>query len=95
MAIHTAIEEKPSERPLTHDLLRQIVERLGGKVERVTIDDLWQNTFYARITIAVKENHSIDIDARPSDAIAIALRTKAPIYMAEDVLEVAGREEEG
>ncbi|MDX1930965.1 MAG: bifunctional nuclease family protein [Capsulimonadales bacterium] len=94
VAIQMAIEEKSPERPLTHDLLRNVIERMGGKVERVTIDDLWQSTFYARITITLKDNQTIDIDARPSDAIALALRTRSPIYMAEDVIEVAGREDE-
>jgi bifunctional DNase/RNase len=93
MAIQMALEGVAPERPMTHDLLKNSIERLGGKVERITIDDLWQGTFYARITVAAKDGSTIDIDGRPSDAIALALRTRAPIYMAEDVIEVAGREE--
>jgi len=93
LAIQMALEGAAPERPMTHDLLKSAVDRLGGTVERITIDDLWQGTFYAKITIAQKGGDSQDIDARPSDAIALALRTKAPIYMAEDVIEVAGREE--
>lgn len=93
LAIQTALEGAPMERPMTHDLLRNVIERLGGTVERITIDDLWQGTFYAKITVATKNNETLDIDARPSDAVAIALRTRAPIYMAEDVIEVAGKED--
>ena len=93
MAIQTALEGLVAERPLTHDLFKIVIERLGGKVERITIDDLWQGTFYAKITVGMKDNSYIDIDCRPSDAIAIALRCRAPIYMAEDVIETAGRED--
>lgn len=94
VAITMALEGTSSDRPQTHDLLRSAIERLGGTVERITIDDLWQGTFYARITIAQKDGSYQDIDSRPSDAIALALRARAPIYMAEDVIEVAGREED-
>ena len=94
MAIQMALEGVSSERPLTHDLLKLTIERLGGKVERITIDDLWQGTFYAKIGIALKNEASIEIDCRPSDAIAIAIRCRAPIYMAEDVIETAGREDD-
>ncbi len=93
LAIQMAYENAPPERPLTHDLLKISIERLGGTVERVTIDDLWQSTFYAKITVAQKNAESIDIDARPSDAIALALRTRSPIYMAEHVIEEIGQEE--
>lgn len=87
-AISLALENSIPDRPFTHDLMRTIMERLGGTVERVTIDDLWQDTFYAKITLA-RNGESMDIDARPSDAIAIALRFRAPIYVAESVLEAA------
>lgn len=87
MAISMALENVSVDRPLTHDLLKNAIDRLGGTVERITIDDLWQQTFYARITVAQKSGESQDIDARPSDAIALALRARAPIYMAESVIE--------
>lgn len=87
-AVHMALEKEASERPLPHDLMKNIIERLGAVVERITIDDLWQNTFYARITM-IRGTESFDIDSRPSDAIALALRFKAPIYVAESVLESA------
>jgi bifunctional DNase/RNase len=94
LAIQMVLEGTAPERPLTHDLLQNAIDRLGGTVERITIDDLWQGTFYARITVGQKNGPSQDIDARPSDAIALALRAKAPIYMAENVIEEAGREED-
>ncbi len=91
LAISLALESETPDRPFTHDLMKNILERLSVTVERITIDDLWQETFYARITL----NHngeSLDIDARPSDAIALALRYKAPIYVAEAVLEATTQE---
>ena len=86
VAISMAIESERPDRPFTHDLIRNVLERLGAAVERVTIDDLWQETFYAKITLS-RGDESFDIDARPSDAIAMALRYHAPIYVAEAVLE--------
>ena len=86
VAISMAIEGDQPDRPYTHDLMRVVLDRLGASVERVTIDDLLQETFYAKITLARGEE-LIDIDARPSDAIAMALRYRAPIYVAESVLE--------
>jgi len=74
------------DRPMTHDLLKNVIERLGGTVERIIVDDLWQSTFYAKIII-VRNGVSLDIDSRPSDAIALALRTRSPIYVAEPVFE--------
>jgi uncharacterized protein len=87
-AIMMALENETADRPFTHDLMKNFIERLGGTVERVTIDDLWQDTFYAKVSL-VRGEEVLDIDARPSDAIAIALRFRAPIYVAEDVLERA------
>jgi uncharacterized protein len=85
-AISMAVEGEEFDRPMTHDLLKVILDRLGGEVERIVIDDLWQDTFYAKLTISRKgETH--EIDCRPSDAVALALRTKAPIFMAESVIE--------
>lgn len=92
-AISLALEEKTADRPLTHDLFKSLIDRLGCKIERVTIDDLWQDTYYARLHVSVNGN-CMEIDARPSDAIALALRAKAPIYMAEYVLENASITEE-
>jgi len=89
-AISIAVSDESPDRPYTHDLMRTMLERLGAKVDRVIIDDLWQDTFYAKIYLlkeGVKE--VMEIDSRPSDAIALALRFRAPIYVAEAVLEAA------
>ena len=75
-------------RPLTHDLLRTIVDKLGGEVEHVTITDLRNDTFYAEISLRANGNH-LEIDSRPSDAIALAVRTHVPVYVADQVMEQA------
>ena len=93
MSIWLALEGTSADRPLTHDLLNNVIDRMGGKVERVLIDDLWNSTYYAKVSIA-SDGKTIDVDARPSDGIAIALRAKAPIFMAEAVLERAAVREE-
>ena len=85
-AISTALHNEQLDRPMTHDLIRLLFERLGIKLESVIIDDLWQDTFYAKLCITWGSDHQ-DIDCRPSDAIAIAVRMKAPIYVAESVFE--------
>lgn len=87
-SISMAMDSETPDRPFTHDLMKIVIERLGATVERITIDDLWQDTFYAKISLT-HGAETIDIDARPSDAIAIALRFHAPIYVAESVLEAA------
>ena len=76
-------------RPLTHDLLRNIVEMLGASVNSIKISDLMNDTFYAKIILNVEEEQ-IEIDARPSDALALAVRVEVPIYAEESVLEKAG-----
>ena len=88
LAISLGLENDPPDRPYTHDLIKTMIERLGAKVERITIDDLWHDTFYAKIELT-QGGESVEIDARPSDAIAIALRFRAPIYVAEAVLEAS------
>jgi len=88
-AISVAIENVSFDRPMTHDLLRIVLEKMGGHVERILIDDLWQDTYYAKISVQ-KNGGVIDIDSRPSDAIALALRVKSPIFMAESILETSG-----
>ncbi|MHB0912847.1 MAG: bifunctional nuclease family protein [Armatimonadota bacterium] len=87
-AISVALEGGSYDRPMTHDLLKIMVDRLGGKVERIVIDDLWQDTYYAKISISTA-SEPLEVDARPSDAIALALRADASIYMAEAVLDQA------
>ncbi len=85
-AISTALHNEQLDRPMTHDLIRILFERLGITLDAVIIDDLWQDTFYAKLCVTCGSQHH-DIDCRPSDAIAIAVRTKAPIFVAESVFE--------
>jgi hypothetical protein len=73
---------------MTHDLLRSALEQLGGHIEKIVISDLKENTFYARIHVS-RNGDALEIDARPSDAIALALRTQAPIFVLSPVLEKA------
>ncbi len=91
-AILSAIRGETPDRPFTHDLMRNIIDKLGGTVDRVVIDDLWQDTYYAKLHLRVGER-VIEVDARPSDAIAVGLRFKAPIYVAESVLQATQVEE--
>ena len=88
-AIASELENVSFSRPMTHDLMRNLLEALGRSVSRVEVVDLRDNTFYALIHLLGSEGE-ISIDARPSDAIALALRTEAPIYVAEKVLERSG-----
>lgn len=92
-AISIALEGASADRPLTHDLMKNIIYRLGGTIEKIVIDDLWNNTYYAKVHIAMNGN-ILEIDSRPSDAIALGLRAKAPIFMTEAVLEQAAVYEE-
>lgn len=73
-------------RPMTHDLLRDAVENLGGKIQKVIISDVKDGTFFAVIEIDNKEGKVISLDARPSDAIALAVRCRAPIFVSEVVM---------
>lgn len=93
-AIVSALNDDTPPRPMTHDLVRNILTRLGVSIDRVVIDDLWQGTFYAKIYLLHGDDEEIEVDARPSDAIALALRFRAPIYMAESVLEAEGQPED-
>lgn len=76
-------------RPLTHDLLEQTLTKLGGTISHVVVNDLHDDTFYARIVVD-REGDRIELDSRPSDAIALAVRTRAPIFVSESVMERAG-----
>jgi len=84
IAISTALAGEQLDRPMTHDLITIIFKRLGITVDHVIVDDLWQETFYAKLNL-IWNDQPYEIDCRPSDAIAIAVRTKAPIYVAEAV----------
>lgn len=87
-AIAHQIENVTPARPLTHDLLRNVIEDLDGIVQKVVVSDLRDNTFFAIIHLVV-HGEPVLIDSRPSDAIALALRAKAPIYVEEAVIEDA------
>ena len=87
-AIVLQIENVATPRPMTHDLLRNIIANLDGEVNRVVVSDLKENTFFASIHLTVKGEHVV-VDARPSDAIALALRTRAPILVEETVVDNA------
>lgn len=87
-AIALEMEGIKPPRPLTHDLLKQLVDNLGASVTEVIVNELKDNTFYAKIVLEVS-GLTNEIDARPSDAIALAVRTYAPIYVSEAVMETA------
>ncbi|PSP77491.1 bifunctional nuclease family protein [Halobacteriales archaeon QS_1_68_20] len=94
-SMRLAIEGVPFERPLTHDLLVEMVTDFGGAFDKVRVDDLSNGTFYAKIDAELYhggERQKFVFDARPSDAIAIALRVDCPIVVGDEVLDVAGRD---
>ena len=76
-------------RPLTHDLVQQSISKLGATVSHILVNDLHDDTFYARINVNVN-GHKLEIDSRPSDAIALAVRANAPIFVTEDIMAQAG-----
>jgi bifunctional DNase/RNase len=100
-AIALEIEKISPQRPMTHDLLRNVIMEMGANVERVVVTELRDNTFFAMIIMKDRAGESVMIDARPSDAIALALRVDCPIYVNEEVIQASrntvtsGEEEEG
>jgi bifunctional DNase/RNase len=80
-------------RPQTHDLLANVIEALGAKLDSITINDLADHTFYATLDVTRGDGKKIHIDSRPSDAIALGIAGGVPIYVAEHVLEAATRDE--
>src|ERR1700730_485705 len=88
-AIAIELQGTSSPRPLTHDLLKNVINDLGAKIVSIVISDLIEDIFYARIVLDVAGRH-VEIDSRPSDAIALAVRAKTPIFVEESVLERAG-----
>jgi bifunctional DNase/RNase len=85
-AIALQIERIDTPRPLTHDLIKNILQQLDASVDKIVVTDLQENTFYAVIHLRLNGDR-ITIDSRPSDAIALALRTDAPIYVTEEVIK--------
>jgi bifunctional DNase/RNase len=87
-AIALQMENITTPRPMTHDLLRNVIHDLRASVQKIVVCDLQENTFYALIYLALNGD-TVAIDARPSDAIALALRTRAPIFVEETVIDHA------
>ena len=90
-SIDRRIKGIQSPRPLTHDLLANVIDELGGELQDIFISELSEHTYYAKLRIR-KEGEIIQVDCRPSDAIALAVTAKVPIYVAEDVIEEAAGE---
>jgi bifunctional DNase/RNase len=88
-AIALELEQVPTPRPLTHDLVKNILDGVNATVTRIVVNDLKDSTFYATNFLSLR-GEEIRIDSRPSDAIAVALRVKAPIFVTLDVIERAG-----
>jgi bifunctional DNase/RNase len=85
-AIKMKIGKVNPPRPLTHDLLKSIIDNLGAKLEKVIVDKIENNTFYAKLVLNTGDSQVKYIDARPSDSIALAVRTDSPIFVEEEVL---------
>ncbi len=92
-AITVSLQEMEVARPLTHDLLRNVLESLGADVRRVNITELRDDVFYARIVVEVN-GEVMEIDSRPSDALALAVRVHVPVFVDESVMEEAAAEPE-
>jgi bifunctional DNase/RNase len=93
-AILMKLQSQAPPRPMTHDLLSDMLEQLEAQVVRITVTELRENTFYAQITVQ-QDGREIEVDSRPSDAIALAIRAEAPIYAADRVIEESAIEFEG
>jgi hypothetical protein len=94
VAISMEIEGQMSPRPMTHDLLKSVIENLGAEVVSVIVSALKDETFYAEINLRLGDGKVIKIDSRPSDAMALGIRAKVPIYVAEDVMNSSGINQE-
>ncbi len=93
-AILMKLQNAATPRPMTHDLVTDMLAQLDIQVVRITVTELKENTFYASITVQ-QDGSEIEVDSRPSDAIALAVRAEAPIYVADDVIDETGIEFEG
>ena len=85
-SIDRRVKNMPSPRPLTHDLVNNVIEHLGGELQDIYISELRDHTYYAKLRIRLN-GENVEVDSRPSDAIALAVTASVPIYVAEDVLE--------
>src|SRR5437868_13932120 len=93
-AILMKLQSASTPRPMTHDLVTDMLDQLGAQVIRITVTELRENTFYAQITVQ-QDGSEVEIDSRPSDAIALAIRADAPIFAADEVIEESAIEVEG
>ncbi|MGA6948001.1 MAG: bifunctional nuclease family protein [Solirubrobacterales bacterium] len=93
-AILMKLQGASTPRPMTHDLLSDVLDQMEAKCEKVSVTELRDNTFFASITISMNGSE-MEIDSRPSDALALAVRTSAPIFAADDVIEESAIEFEG
>ena len=93
-AILVKLQNAATPRPMTHDLVTDLLGQLEAEVIAVTVTELRENTFYAQVTVQ-QDGNEIDVDSRPSDAIALAVRADAPIFAADEVIEESGIEFEG
>jgi len=94
LAIAMELSGVTSRRPLTHDLLKSTITTMGGKVQKVEVTELKEQTFYAKIYIEMNGS-VLKVDARPSDSIALALKTKVPLYVAEELFQLKRPDKEG
>lgn len=92
-AINRRLRNEPIKRPQTHDLLGSVITELGGKLQSITIDDLAEHTFFAKLDVLRDNGQVVHIDSRPSDAIAIGIANDVPIYVEDHVLDAAMSEE--
>lgn len=92
-AIRVELQGVPVQRPLTHDLLKTVISELNGEVEQIIVSDLRNDVFYATLRIKT-DGRTIDIDSRPSDAIALGVRLRVPLYVDESVMDKAAIEPE-
>jgi bifunctional DNase/RNase len=93
-AILMKLQGASTPRPMTHDLLSDVLDQMEAKCEKVSVTELRDNTFFASITISMNGSE-MEVDSRPSDALALAVRTSAPIFAADDVIEESAIEFEG
>jgi bifunctional DNase/RNase len=91
-AIAYGLQEKEFPRPLTHDLLKNVIATLGGEIEKIVIDSLHDNVYYATLYVRDMDNALHEIDARPSDSMALAVRVDVPIFVADEVFDNAAIE---
>jgi|Deesub1362A_J573_1020465.scaffolds.fasta_scaffold00036_158 hypothetical protein len=89
LSIHSALNNEIAPRPMTHDLFVSVLDRLKVDVEKIVVDDLNEGIFYARMFLKI-DGEEVEVDARPSDSIAIALRTRSDIFVRTDILDTVG-----